>query len=199
MTVEAKPAAQGVPINPLAYSLVYLATGLPMYLGGGLRVEGQEHVPKTGRVVVAGNHRTALDPFVIAHALGGRRIHFMAKKELFEGRMTQIGKLILAGGSFPVDRDRNDLQAIRTSLRVLQGEGMLGIFPEGTRGGGELQGGAALLALKGKAPILPVFVTHHKRPWPGKWTVRFGPSFPAEGGVKDLTEKIGAAIQALRD
>lgn len=199
MSATAEDAPKGVPINSFAYWLVYTATGIPMLLGGGLRVEGQEHVPESGRVVVAGNHRTALDPFVIAHALGGRRIHFMAKKELFEGRMKRIGKLILAGGSFPVDRDRNDLQAIRTSLRVLQGEGVLGIFPEGTRGGGELQGGAALLALKGKAPILPVYVTHDPRPWPGKWTVRFGPSFPAEGGVKDLTEKIGAAIQALRD
>lgn len=188
----AKPE-RALTVGPFYYNLVLFATGLPMWFGGGLRVEGREHVPLSGPVIVAGNHFTNLDPFVIAHALPkGRRIQYMAKKELFANPV--LGYIIRSGGSFPVDRQGNDVGAIRTALRVLQQEGMLGIFPQGTRGGSTLQGGAAMLALKTKSPIVPASIIYARR----KWRVRFGPVITPEGKVTDLTERIGAAIDALR-
>lgn len=192
MSAPQKSAAGAKPVNPAMYGLVQIATGIPMWLGGGLTVEGREHVPLAGRAIIAGNHTNGLDPFVISHAIPrARRIQFMAKKELFENPF--LAWVIGTGGSFPVDRSGNDIGAIRTALRILQAEGMLGIFPQGTRGGTELQGGAALLALKGKAPIVPARVVHGGR----RWRVRFGPPIAPEGSVAELTEKIWRAIQAL--
>ncbi len=184
-------AVQARPVQGWAYNLVYFATGLPMYLGGGLTVYGQDYVPRAGRAIIAGNHVTGLDPFVIAHALPGRRIQYMAKKELFDNKLLAL--LIGAGGSFPVDRTGNDVGAIRTSLRILQSERLLGIFPQGTRGGRQLQSGVALLALKAKAPVVPAYVWYAR--W--RWHVRFGPPLAPEGSVKELTERVGEQIERL--
>ena len=193
MSETKKAAPNSAPVNPFMYGLVVFTTGIPMWLGGGLRVEGREHVPLEGRVIIAGNHFTNLDPFVIAHAIPKpRRVQYMAKKELFTNPV--LGHIIRSGGSFPVDRSGNDVGAIRTALRVLQNEGMLGIFPQGTRGGSSLQGGAAMLALKAKAPIVPASITYARR----KWLVRFGPPIIPQGSVAELTERVGAAIDALK-
>ena len=188
------PITSPMPVNPAMYNLVLLATGLPMWLGGGLKVEGREHVPAHGAAIVAGNHALALDPFVIAHALYGRRsIQFMAKKELFANPL--LGYVIRIGGSFPVDREGNDVGAVRTALRILQAGGLLGIFPQGTRGGQELQAGVALLALRGKASVVPAFVAYDRPA--RRWRVHFGPPLAPRGGIKAFTQQIGAAIEAL--
>ncbi|BDP43185.1 1-acyl-sn-glycerol-3-phosphate acyltransferase [Deinococcus aetherius] len=182
-------------VNPLVYRLVVIVTTLPIFLRGqGIEVHGRENVPPPGTpLIVAGNHRTGFDPFLIARSLPpGRYLQFMAKKELF---VPVIGHIIRAGGSFPVDRSANDLGAVRTSLRILQGGGTLGIFPEGTRGGGELQGGVALMALKGKAPVLPVGLSRVGR----RWVVRFGEPIAPTGGIKALTALIGERITALAE
>lgn len=193
MTKTDAPVQKAPPVNPFMYRLVMFATSIPMHLQGRLYVEGQEHVPLSGRVVVAGNHDTSLDPFVIAHALPKeRKVQFMAKKELF--RNPVLGYIIGSGGSFPVDRQGNDVGAVRTALRILEAEGMLGIFPEGTRGGTELHGGVALIALKAKAPIVPVGISKVKR----RWTVRFGEPIAPQGRIKELTLIVGERIEALR-
>ncbi|WP_027481115.1 lysophospholipid acyltransferase family protein [Deinococcus pimensis] len=195
MSAPVKPPPSPAPsVNLPVYRIVQFVTGLPMWFGGGLTVEGREHVPMQGRLIVAGNHATALDPFVISHALpGSRHVQFMAKKELFDNRF--IGWFIRTGGSFPVDREGNDVGAVRVALRILQNEGVLGIFPEGTRGGTELQGGVALLALKGKSPVLPAAVFRRGR----RWVVRFGPPLAPQGGIREFTERIGEAIRALKE
>jgi 1-acyl-sn-glycerol-3-phosphate acyltransferase len=179
---------------PFWYHLVVTVTRLPLLLTGQRVVaRGLELIPPGGGLVIAGgNHTSNMDPFIIAQVLPtGRRVQFMAKKELFIG---PIGWLIKGGGSFPVDRSKNDLGAIRNALRVLQAGGTLGIFPEGTRGGQELQGGTALLALKGKSPITPVWLRLQGK----TWIARFGEPIAASGSVKDLTERLGAAFEELK-
>lgn len=197
---DARPSASApsegarVPrVIPWVYHAVVFTTTLPVFLQGQrVEVHGRKHVPPPGTpLIVAGNHRTGFDPFLIARSLPpGRYLQFMAKKELF---VPGIGDIIRAGGSFPVDRSTNDLGAVRTSLRILQAGGTLGIFPEGTRGGGELQGGVALLALKGKAPVLPVGLSRQGR----RWIIRFGEPLPPAGGIKALTAAIGERLTEL--
>lgn len=188
------PEVARVPrVIPWVYRAVVFVTTLPVFLRGQrIEVYGREHVPPPGTpLIVAGNHRTNLDPFLIAHSLPrGRYLQFMAKKELF---VPVIGPIIRAGGSFPVDRQANDLGAVRTSLRILQAGGTLGIFPEGTRGGGELQGGVALLALKGKSPVVPVGLSREGR----RWIVRFGEPLAPAGGIKALTATLGERLTDL--
>ncbi|WP_158263816.1 lysophospholipid acyltransferase family protein [Deinococcus arcticus] len=186
-----EPPAPGV--NPRVYRFVVDVTYLPVLLSGmHLEVHGREHVPPPGSpLVVAANHVSALDPFLVARALPpGRFLQFMAKKELF---VPGIGDIIRAGGSFPVDRSGTDLGAVRTALRVLKAGGTVGIFPQGTRGGAEMQGGVALIAAKGRAPILPAGISRRGR----AWVIQFGEPISPRGGIRAVTGELAEVLTRL--
>ncbi|HEY8417971.1 MAG TPA: lysophospholipid acyltransferase family protein [Limnochordales bacterium] len=123
------------------------------------RCLGFHHLPPSGPVILAANHVNYLDPLLIGAALS-RPVHFMAKHELFRNRV--LAWLLRHVYAFPVRRGQADRQAIRVALDRLAAGHVVGIFPEGTRSGtGELQdlqGGAALLALKSGAPVVPLAV-----------------------------------------
>lgn len=122
-----------------------------------LTVVGAEHLPAAGPVLLAGNHTGFLDgPLVFA--VSPRSATFLAKSELFVGPLARaLGWL----GQVPVHRGRPDRAALRTGLSVLTAGGVLGVFPEGTRGAGtfdEVSDGLAYLALRSGAPVVPVVV-----------------------------------------
>ena len=122
-----------------------------------MHIEGHERVPRDGPVIVAPNHTSMWDIPMLVVATP-RRLVFMAKIELY--RNVLLRRLWFELGGFPVRREIADLRAIDTSLAVL-GQGLaLGIYPEGTRSfTGEMLpflNGAAWLALKTGAPIVPV-------------------------------------------
>lgn len=123
-----------------------------------LKVSGKENVPPEGPLIVIANHTSFLDPLLIIAALG-RRVMFMAKKELFQ--VLVLGRLI-ATLAFPVERGRGDLAALRQARQVLEEGKALIIFPEGSRSpDGKLRqakAGVALLASWSKASVLPVAV-----------------------------------------
>ncbi len=122
-----------------------------------LRVEGASSVPPSGPAVLASNHDSLLDiPCLVVAS--PRPVWFMAKVELFRGRLTS--GLLHAGGGFPVRRGGHDLGAVRAALEVVRRGRLLGMYPEGTRGA-HLQAflpGAAWLALATGAPLIPVGV-----------------------------------------
>lgn len=191
----AKPTDLAPQVNPLVYRWVVRVMNLPLLLRGqGLKVYGQENIPPPGTpLVIASNHSSALDPFMVAKALpAGRFIQFMAKEELF---MPIIGDIIRAGGSFPVDRKGNDVGAIRTAVRILQENGTFGIFPEGTRGSSEIQGGVVLIAAKGRAPILPTGIRREGR----HWAIEFGTILDSKGKLKEVAAELGERIKKLSE
>lgn len=121
----------------------------------GLKVFGRENIPKGEKLIIASNHASNLDPLVLGVA-NTRITRFMAKKELFV--VKPIGWFLRKIGAFPVDRGKADMEAMRTALKILANQEVLGVFPEGTRnkeGLGKAQLGIVMLALKAKAPILP--------------------------------------------
>ncbi len=179
-------------VNPCVYRLVVTALNAPLVLSGDyLHVLGRENVPAPGqKLVVAGAHVSMFDPFVIARAMPGHKLQFMAKKELF---VPIMGDIIRAGGTFPVDRSHNDVVAVRTALRILDKNGTLGLFPQGTRGGEEMHGGVALIALRGRAPILPVGISKQGH----RWLVQFGPLITERSSIKDMTAKVGKELARL--
>jgi 1-acyl-sn-glycerol-3-phosphate acyltransferase len=118
-------------------------------------VAGAERFPPQGPVVVVGNHVGFIDGPLMT-ILGPRAVHALTKKEMFTG---PLGALLTGAGQIPLERFHPDPRAIRLSLRVLRDQGVVGVFPEGTRGGGELKHlkhGAAYLAMVTGATVQPV-------------------------------------------
>jgi len=143
----------------------------------------REHVRTEGGLIVAANHRSFLDPFVIAACLPwGKPITFVAKMELFEKRWQ--GWLLNRIGAFPIRRGESDEEAMATARTVLERGGTICIFPEGTRvRSGSLstpKRGVGRLALQTGVPVVPaaVFGTEHVRSgWlvrPKKVSIRMG-------------------------
>ena len=122
-------------------------------------------IPKTGKVVLISNHLSYKDiPVLICHFPGYR--HFLAKKEFTKNRLVRW--FFTKMGVFFVDRDNLDLSAIRTGVGYLKnGEG-IALFPEGTRNRQNtdiqhIKGGAAMFAIKGEAPLVPVIFQRKAR------------------------------------
>ncbi|MFE9405650.1 lysophospholipid acyltransferase family protein [Streptomyces sp. NPDC006530] len=188
------------------------------------RVEGVGRVPETGAVILAGNHQSFTDQLLLGATLR-RRLTFLAKQEYFTapglgGRATAA--LFRALGQIPVDRSGKDAAraAIDTALQVLAREGVLGIFPEGTRShdGRLYKGkvGVAAMALRSGAPVVPVAIigTFEAQPkgrrLPRRVPVvlRFGEplDFSRYAGMEDerlvlraVTDEIMYAVQRLSE
>lgn len=110
-------------------------------------------------VIFICNHISMADPLLVA-LLAGRNIHFMAKKELFEKPLGRwFFKAIFA---FPINRKTADLASLRNALKLLNEGKAFGIFPEGKRSVtfdlDEMENGAAFLALRSGAPLVPVYI-----------------------------------------
>jgi len=145
--------------HPLAYWLARV-TMTPFFLiYFRMRRFGLEHIPKHGPVIIAANHRSFLDPFVIA-TLARRPMHYVAKKELFMRRWQ--GWILNALGAFPIDRGASDEESMQTAEAILARGDIVLIFPEGTRvrpgALGNPRRGVGRLALQTGAPVVPVSI-----------------------------------------
>lgn len=128
-----------------------------------LHVSGRERVPDSGPIVVIANHSAMIDG-VLLFGLLGRRSAFLIKSEVFDGR---LGQFLLRIGQLPVRRGEPDRAALLAAVRVLRAGGVIGVFPEGTRGTGDVaaaQHGAAWLARSVGARLLPVACRGTRRP-----------------------------------
>ena len=153
------------PKPSFTYRLVSALVVFPLFRGlfRGSTL-GLEHVPKDGPLVVASNHGSHLDPPLLGHALG-RPVAFMAKAELFA--IPLLGAVIRACGAYPVRRGASDREAIRTATAKLEKGWATGVFLDGTRqANGRVNNplpGAALLAARSGAPLLPVAIVNSHR------------------------------------
>lgn len=148
-------------------------TGWLVSLVGGATIVGDEHVPRAGAYILVSNHTSLADPPIIGWAVGrrhGRVIHFMAKDEM--RRWPVIGWLASQAGTFFVRRGEGDRASQRVALTTLAAGEPIAIFPEGTRSRDgqlkEAKAGAALLALRSGAPLLPVAIAGSQRLFPGR-------------------------------
>lgn len=119
-----------------------------------IEVRGALHIPSAGPVVMAANHMGWLDGPMLA-IFAPRPLHALTKQEMFSGA---LGAFLAQSGQIPVDRFRTDPRAVRYCLKVLRDGGLVGVFPEGSRGDGEMhqaKGGAAYLAMATGAPVVP--------------------------------------------
>ena len=129
---------------------------MPMKLVFNAKVTGLENLPDKP-YILAGNHRNMFDVVILITNIDDE-IHFMAKKELFKLRI--LKNIFSKMGAFPVDRNGNDIKAIKESFRILKSGEVLGIFPEGTRNKTDnvllpFKEGVSSIASKTKVPIVP--------------------------------------------
>ncbi|MFA7249179.1 MAG: lysophospholipid acyltransferase family protein [Dehalococcoidia bacterium] len=156
----------------IVYSASMALTRLLVYSLTRVEVVGREHVPREGPVILVANHVHLLDPPLVS-ALAGRRLHPMAKREIFE--VPLIGWFFHLYGAFPVRRFSADMGALRVARNILRrGEAVL-MFPEGTRGtrlgsATELRPalpGSVVVAQMSHALVVPVAITGSNVPLPG--------------------------------
>jgi 1-acyl-sn-glycerol-3-phosphate acyltransferase len=120
-----------------------------------LTVRGAENVPSDGPLVIVANHIGFLDGPLMA-IVSPRPVHVLTKREMYDGR---LGGFLMASGQIPVHRSGPDPAAVKSALRVLRDGGVVGVFPEGTRGAGDVarvKPGAAYLAMSAGASVVPL-------------------------------------------
>lgn len=132
-----------------------------------LQIIGKENVPREDAVLFCGNHRTYLDPPLIV-VTAGRHMRFMAKEELAKNKFLAFLGVVFE--AIYVKRDSKDITAMKEALKTLKNGGCIGLFPEGTRNGleknhGKLKNGAAYLALKTGAKIVPIGIQGDSKPF----------------------------------
>jgi 1-acyl-sn-glycerol-3-phosphate acyltransferase len=172
-----------------------------------VRVTGLEHLPTTGPVLIAGNHTGFLDGPVV-FVLLPRPSAFLVKSELYDSPFRRVLEF---ARQIPVRRGSPDRTALRRALGVLRAGGVLGVFPEGTRGEGRLesvQHGIGYLALRAGCPVVPVVCvgTAEALPkgrrlprWRSPVTVAFGPAFQvAVDGDPRARSTVAAAAEQVR-
>lgn len=152
----------------------------------GLKKEGLHKLPKKGPVIIASNHMSNWDPVIVGVALK-RKVHFIAKAELFENKIASI--ILTRLNAFPVKRGSVDIKAIRYAMDLLARGEILGIFPEGARKklypDAVAQTGVAMFALKSGTPVIPVACIGTERNFPLGW---FKPLLVRVGDPVNLDE-----------
>jgi 1-acyl-sn-glycerol-3-phosphate acyltransferase len=184
-------------------------------------IEGREHIPATGPLIVASNHLSFIDSIVIPLAVP-RRVAFLAKAEYFEGRsLASLPRraFFRTYGAVPVKRDqqRNAQASLDLAAALLSRGEAFGIYPEGTRSrDGRLyrgRTGVGWLAVKTAAPVVPVGLVGTDRVQPigariprvHRVTVRFGPpvdpadyaDLPPGRARRELTDEVMNRVAAL--
>ena len=144
----------------MLYRISRLIVAILLLLFTRRRVRGRENIPRQGTLIVVANHLSLIDPPLVDSILG-RRAAFMAKEELFHSR---IAGYIMGGlGAFPVNKGRPDRRALHRAMQVLADGQALVIFPEGMRSKSGRLGlafpGAALVALRSGAPLVPIGIS----------------------------------------
>ncbi|NRB06470.1 MAG: 1-acyl-sn-glycerol-3-phosphate acyltransferase [Richelia sp.] len=177
------------------------------------KIYGAENAPQTGALVVVSNHASNFDPPIVSNCVR-RPVAYMAKEELF--KIPVLKQAIELYGAYPVSRGAADRSAIRSALKCLEDGWAVGVFLQGTR---TLDGrvtdpkrGAALIAAKAKAPLLPVCLWGTEAieagdgvlPLSVPVTIRIGDviPYPLTTGKEELelvTQQCTRAINSLHD
>ena len=163
------------------------------------KIIGAEKIPEDSAIVIACNHKHVYDQCLTIMATK-RVIHYMAKKEYFDGKLAPLFRAV---GCIPVDRSRKDFSSAKSALSVLKKGGAIGIFPEGTRNKTEnfmlpFKSGAVLMAQKSDATIVPCGLTGDYKFRSKNLTIRYGEPFNASGmTAAEASAKLQTEVERL--
>lgn len=147
------------------YSLARIVACIGVHTILPVKYYHKENFGLSAPYIAMSNHQSALDPLILAYPCKKYEVRFVGKKELNINKF--VSSLLSKLHMITVDRHNSDLAAMRQCAKVLKDGYVLGIFPEGTRHQkelmGEVESGAAVLALRAKTPILPVYIESKPR------------------------------------
>lgn len=209
MTAEQQPAALPRPERTFWYTVARIVAGIFVHFLFPVRYHGRERFSLQAPYILMANHKSWMDPLIVAQPCKQYEIRFVGKKEL--NKKKWIAKLLEKLHMITVDRHHTDLAAMRQCTRALKEGRVLGIFPEGTRHLPELMSevetGTAVLALRANVPLLPVYIAGKLR-FLRRTDVYVGrpmdisdlsaPGFDAQV-VAQLTERIRETFLQMRD
>ena len=164
------------------------------------KIINKEVIPKEGPILIVGNHKHIYDQCLTIMATK-RVIHYMAKKEYFDGKMAWFFKLV---GCIPVDRSIKDHNATDKALKVLNSGGAIGLVPEGTRNKTKdvfllpFKFGTVSMAKKTNATIIPFGLTGDYKFRSKNLTIRYGTPFKVgEMDLEDANKKLYEEVERL--
>jgi 1-acyl-sn-glycerol-3-phosphate acyltransferase len=152
-----------LPIDKFLYFIGWVFYRAIFKIFWRLKVSGLENIPSKGGVIIASNHLSLADPPLIGASLP-KPIFYMAKKELFE--IPIFGWILKKVNAFPVDRNSNDLKAMKTAKKILQEGKTLLIFPQGGRRSEEnleAKNGVGILSCWAHVPVVPCCVINSNK------------------------------------
>lgn len=163
------------------------------------KIINKQYIPKKGNIIIACNHKHLFDQCLTIMATK-RPINYMAKKEYFESKLSWFFKFV---GCIPVDRTKKDENAKKKAIKILENEGAIGIFPEGTRNRNkkrlllDFKYGAVSIAKKTDSLIIPCAVTGDYKFRKKNLTIRYGKPFKVKNDLKEENIKLRKKIENL--
>ena len=184
------------------YYLGKIITGFIFRIWFHIEFHGQENQPQNRGYILCCNHRSALDPVLIAQKIK-KPIRYMAKMELFQNPF--IGFIIRHLGAFPVARGKGDTSAIDTAVETVKSVRVLGLFPEGTRSHDDqllrFKSGAAVIASQSGGDLLPVAIWYEGKKFRSRVVIRYGKPIANSQILieENSTKQIKVVVALLRD
>ena len=174
------------------YSFIWGLCKIIAFFLGGIDFKNRDNIPKEGSFIAAGNHRSSIDPFLIALGMK-RQMAFVAKDSLF--KIPVIKHLLRWVNANPIDRSGSPKEVVDKTVELLRHGKPIAIFPEGTRNKGEeplmaFKKGAALLAIEAGVPIIPVGIKRSNKTFGRKIVIYGKPIMPPEGNDKHSREAL---------
>lgn len=162
------------------------------------KIINKELIPKEGSIVITSNHKHVYDQCLTIMATK-RVIHYMAKKEYFDGRMAWFFKFV---GCISVNRQIKDEEAKNAALNILKSGGAIGIFPEGTRNKTKakmlpLKFGAVSMAKKTDSYVVPCAVCGEYKFRSKNLIIRYGKPFKVGDNLEESNEYLTLEIERL--
>ncbi len=177
--------------EPLLYKIIKLPLGSIFKAIYKPEIIGEQYIPQSGRIILAGNHTNYFDCILVSCSTK-RCVHYLAKDELMKGPLKIFFKNL---GIIPVNRRTKDKAALETAVSYLNDDKLIGIFPEGTINRTNdiimpFKFGAVKMASETHTPIIPFAITGKYKPFKKNIKIQFMEPITVSDNLEEANQKL---------